>query len=85
MAKLIPAMHAICAPCLIAQHPGTIPVGVPDPATEVCCWCGSDTDHGIYLGRQPQDVPCHGSHKDKAATQTQTKRRRRAPWGAFPP
>jgi len=53
--------HAICAPCWNALNPdrparSTFILGPP----EVCCWCGRDTTHGIYLRADPEFLRCGG-------------------------
>jgi len=48
--------HAICRKCYEKHEPGRAPVRVPPEAgaaPETCCFCGSDSEGGIYYRAHP--------------------------------
>jgi hypothetical protein len=55
--------HLLCEQCYAYMEPGKKPVKVP-PAhrdgPQPCCWCGKETNSGIYYRRDPLGSPCLG-------------------------
>lgn len=49
--------HAICAPCWEERFPDLTPYVLAIPDLELCCFCGEDTEAGIYIRDDPQAVP----------------------------
>ncbi|MFT3915337.1 MAG: hypothetical protein QM704_14820 [Anaeromyxobacteraceae bacterium] len=52
--------HAICWDCWepvmsAAGYPNRDPVRVIDSEPVPCCWCGTETDAGIFLRKTPED------------------------------
>lgn len=50
--------HAICWPCYSAREPDSIPVRLKSPVTEICCFCGDETDDGIYYRYDGKLLQC---------------------------
>lgn len=48
--------HSICAVDYELLQPGRDPLKGVNLGTEVCCWCGQDTDDGIYYRADPKLV-----------------------------
>jgi len=54
--------HPICAGCWKKREPFRTPLRLY-VETERCCFCGADTDDGIYMRELVENVPaCTGSH-----------------------
>jgi hypothetical protein len=51
--------HAICCRCWQREW-GRRPARLVEGETEICCFCGVDTDAGIYVRRDPKEMPCQG-------------------------
>jgi len=47
----------VCRDCWEQEHPGRVPHRVIDADQEFCCLCGAVTSQGIYIRRNPADVP----------------------------
>lgn len=52
--------HAICSRCWATQWGSKRPSRLIEGETEICCFCGADTEAGIYVTRDPKDTPCQG-------------------------
>lgn len=52
--------HAICRRCFVDQWGSKSPARIVEGEREICCFCGADTDAGIYVERDPKDTPCQG-------------------------
>lgn len=49
----------VCRTCWDDEHPYRHPVVVPPgvgDASELCCYCGAETRHGIYVRVDPATV-----------------------------
>lgn len=55
--------HGICRPCFDLRHPGRVPSALVEPCTEPCCFCGTDTDAGLYVREDPASskLVCNGT------------------------
>lgn len=51
--------HAICPECWTRHWHGAAR-SVASPEAEICCWCGADTEAGIYVRADPSKTPCQG-------------------------
>ena len=51
--------HSICKTCWYEKNPGRRPTVLADPDVEKCCYCGGQTQSGIYVGQDPAEV--HGN------------------------
>lgn len=58
--------HPICDPDWTAQNGGRTPARLIEPyrETEKCCWCGEETDSGIYVWADPVDPPHHDAGRE---------------------
>ena len=45
--------HSMCWRCWINNHPGQHPVRLKDPKKEKCCYCGDETNSGIFTRDAP--------------------------------
>jgi hypothetical protein len=52
--------HAICPRCWTREWGAKTPARLVEGETEICCFCGVDTDAGIYVRRDPRETPCQG-------------------------
>ena len=53
--------HTICRPCWDKLNPDREPVRVKNAQTEPCCYCGNETFSGIYVRKDPDELPlCKG-------------------------
>lgn len=52
--------HAICGRCFVDQWGSKRPARIVEGEREICCFCGADTDAGIYVRRDPKETPCQG-------------------------
>ncbi|MGH9042659.1 MAG: hypothetical protein ACRDZ3_20785 [Acidimicrobiia bacterium] len=52
--------HAMCPRCWGAEWGARQPARVDEGTPEICCFCGADTDSGIYVRRDPAVTPCQG-------------------------
>jgi hypothetical protein len=52
--------HAMCPECWAGEWGAKQPVRSSERPAEICCFCGADTDAGIYLTRDPRTTPCQG-------------------------
>ena len=50
--------HAICSDCYDLEEPGRRPTVLIAADDELCCFCGKETDDGIYYRKDP--VVVHG-------------------------
>lgn len=48
-----PWTHPMCRACWDTKNPGREAVLVIGEAGDVCCWCGDETDAGIYIRADP--------------------------------
>jgi len=48
--------HPTCIRCYEIEEPDRYPAAVFPPDEEVCCFCGADTDDGIYYRADPKKV-----------------------------
>jgi hypothetical protein len=46
-----------CDGCWSGRYPGRQPVRLKEPETETCCFCGAQTQAGIYVRVDPATVP----------------------------
>lgn len=53
-----------CASCFEQRNPGRMPAGPPESDPEVCCHCGMETRHGIYVRVDPETVPHPTAERD---------------------
>jgi len=56
--------HSICLICWENNQPGREPVTVKC-GKEVCCFCGRDTEDGIYIREDPKELRCQGKHEEE--------------------
>lgn len=61
--------HAICDECYETESEKDDalpekPVRLRYPSKEDCCFCGQQTESGIYIRKDPAQVKCGGSHAD---------------------
>jgi hypothetical protein len=59
-----PTVHAMCETCYWASNtkrPHRVPHG--NRLNETCCFCGSETESGIYKEGKPETFPCKGEHE----------------------
>ena len=60
--------HNICYDCWNIRNPDrkAIRVSTARMNPDKCCYCGKDTNSGIYIRDNPDapDMLCHGIHKD---------------------
>lgn len=60
--------HPVCWPCWRARNGDDVPTRLRTPEPELCCWCGQQTDSGIYLRADPNTLDhcprreCRGCH-----------------------
>lgn len=55
--------HPICDACYsLKEGFDRVPVRVIDTEPEWCCFCGDETEDGIYYRSDPATTPCHGIH-----------------------
>jgi hypothetical protein len=47
----------VCEDCWKKVYPGATPCKLIEPALETCCLCGAATRSGIYIRRDPAEVP----------------------------
>lgn len=59
--------HPICDKCWNKRHPNRPPYKVNFGTNEVCCFCQSTTNDGIYVREDPTTVPCKGVHDEHRA------------------
>lgn len=52
--------HAICSRCWLKHWGSRRPTRLVEGEAEICCFCGADTDAGIYVRRDPKETPCQG-------------------------
>ena len=53
--------HAICPACWTSRWgEGRTTRAASNPEREICCWCGGDTDAGLYVRADPARTPCQG-------------------------
>jgi hypothetical protein len=53
--------HAVCARCWLGDWGIRARAFLSDTGDiDLCCFCGRDTDAGIYLRRDPSTTPCQG-------------------------
>lgn len=52
--------HAICSTCWTGEWGARHPARLGDGEPEICCFCGADTNAGIYVKRDPKETPCQG-------------------------
>ena len=52
--------HAICDNCWVEGNPVEYPVRLVQPVRERCCFCGDETESGIYVREDPKTAPCRG-------------------------
>ncbi len=51
--------HPMCTVCWRAQQGDQVPYRVTNPDLKQCCWCGRETEQGIYMRADPDDLPFH--------------------------
>lgn len=48
--------HSICVQCWFERNPERTPTRVVgEVAVRLCCFCGGDTPHGIFVRHDPAD------------------------------
>jgi hypothetical protein len=49
--------QASCEACWLERNPGRRPHLLKNPDWEKCCYCGDQTQAGIYVREDPNKVP----------------------------
>lgn len=57
--------HPMCDTCWNKKNAGAKPARIPAREIEVCCFCGRNTESGIYVRYNPQLLACKGEHEAK--------------------
>lgn len=60
--------HAICDDCYLIRWPDRQPIRLVNVQLENCCFCGHETDSGIYTREDPENTQCRGNHREAGAT-----------------
>lgn len=57
--------HPMCAYCWLATNPGRQPMRLSEEVRNIerCCWCGQETESGIYVRHNPAKLPNHRAHE----------------------
>lgn len=55
--------HPICELCWLATNPDREPYRLKLTELETCCWCGMETEGGIYVRHDPKLLMRCGGHQ----------------------
>ena len=55
--------HPMCEECWDERNSDRSPYAVLDADLEMCCWCGRETQSGIYVREDPERLRCLGAHE----------------------
>ncbi len=56
--------HPICDACWTRATNGRTPLRLTEPEEEQCCFCGVATVSGIYVRKDPKELPACTGHDD---------------------
>ena len=55
--------HRMCDHCWSRSHKRD-PLRIKNDPIGKCCFCGKDTNSGIYVRYDPKELNCEKNHKD---------------------
>jgi hypothetical protein len=53
----------MCEICWLLLNPNHPPITVRGGDPEKCCWCGNETESGIFVRYDPTELRCGGHHE----------------------
>ena len=56
--------HKMCSVCWYAHNDGD-PVRLKYDQVGKCCFCGIDTQSGIYVRHDPRELTCEKNHEEE--------------------